>query len=249
MSPIRILLVQSDPKEAFFVKDALDECGWLVDVTRAETLDHALALVATSTIDLILLDLDLPDSSKSWTFLPVHANAPNIPIILLVDADQASLAARLVREGAQDYLVKSEIDCIPLRRAIANAIERHHLLEAARADGVIDPPTGLLNSRGFLMQAELLRQTALQFNAGLHLQVLYSDVADPEERNLILLGLTDSLRESAGPLHAIARIDKDRVAALVVDPRPVFSFEASSFKIDPNEPVTLELVDTFLVRT
>ncbi len=248
MTPIRILLVQSDPQEAFFVKDALDECGWLVDVTRAETLDDALAILMRTPIDLVLLDLDLPDSRKSWTFLPVHATASHIPIILLVDAEHASLAARLVREGAQDYLLRSEIDCIPLRRAILNAIERNHLLEAARADGVIDPPTGLLNSRGFLMHGEVLRQAALKFHAPLRLYLATCNVTDPEERNLILLGLTDRLRESVGTLHAIARIDPHRVAAIVVDPPRGLLLNCDQMEIDPREPITLDVVDEIALR-
>ncbi|MEO8027961.1 MAG: response regulator, partial [Bryobacteraceae bacterium] len=226
-------------------EDALDECGWLAQVTRAGTLEDALAFVTSTPIDLVLLDLDLPDSRKSWSFLPLHATAPQIPIVLLVDADQAELAARLVREGAQDYLVKSEVDCIPLRRAIRNALERNRLLEAARADGVIDPPTGLLNARGFLMNAELLRQSALRFGVRMHLHVAESGVADPEERNLILLGLSDTMRESAGPLHAIARIDADRVAALAVD-QPA---GRGGFEVDLREPFRLELADRAPMRT
>ncbi len=250
MPPTRILVVQADAREAFFLKDALDECAWQFEVIQAETLDDALALLSSTQIDLILLDLDLPGSRKSWTFLSIHAVAPQIPVILMVNADDASLAARLVREGAQDYLVKSEIDCIPLRRAITNAIERHRLLEAARADGVVDQPTGLLNSRGFLMQGEFLRQVALQFDAQLHLQVAFADVIEPEERNLVLLGFTDEFRKSAGSLHAIARIDKDRVAALTVDsPRNQKRNHLDRIELDPNTPITLDVVDGFLVRT
>jgi len=251
MPPTRILLVQADARDAFFLKDALDECVSQYDVLQAETLEDALSLLASTAVDLILLDLDLPGSRKSWTFLPVHAVAPNIPVILLVDAEHASLAARLVREGAQDYLVKSEIDCVPLQRAISNAIERHRILEASRADGVVDPPTGLLNSRGFLMMGEFLRQVALEFDAPLHLHVAFADVTDPEERNLIMLGLTDQIREYAGPLHAIARIDKDRVAALVVGHGDCRAGAAAADRIelDPNAPITLDVVDGFLVRT
>jgi len=250
MTPTRILLVQADARDAFFLKDALDECALQIDVTQAETLEDALALLAATTIDLILLDLDLPGSRKSWTFLPVQAIAPHVPVILLVDAEHAGLAARLVREGAQDYLVKSEIDCIPLQRAIANAIERHRLLEAARADGVVDPPTGLLNSRGFLIMGEFLRQVALEFDTSLHLHVAFADVEEPEERNLIMLGLTDEFRAAAGPLHAIARIDKDRVAALVVGQKHAAGrADHDRIELNPNVPITLDIVDGFLVRT
>lgn len=250
MTPTRILLVQADVREAFFLKDALDECALQFDVLQAETLDDALTLLSSEPIDVILLDLELPGSRKTWTFLPIQAVAPQIPVILLVNAEDANLAARLVREGAQDYLVKSEIDCIPLRRAITNAIERHRLLEAARADGVVDPSTGLLNSRGFLMHGEFLRQVALQFDAQLHLQVAFADVTEPEERNLVLLGLTDEFRKSAGSLHAIARIDKDRVAALTVElsDRPERP-SRDRIALDRNTPITLDVVDGFLVRT
>jgi DNA-binding response OmpR family regulator len=86
-------------------------------------------------VDVVLLDLNLPDSSGLDTFIDLHSRAPNIPIVVLTSTDDESLAAKAVGLGAQDYLVKGKDGSGLLGRSLRYAIERNQLqveLELAR---------------------------------------------------------------------------------------------------------------------
>ncbi len=95
----------------------------LVDVT--DRLSTGLERLAKNSVDVVLLDLLLPDSQGLETFDRMHSQAPQVPIIVLSGLDDESLALEAVRKGAQDYLVKGEVDSRLLGRSIRYAIERH----------------------------------------------------------------------------------------------------------------------------
>ena len=87
-------------------------------------LDAASNRLASGGVDVILLDLSLPDSHGLETFTKVQNCAPDVPTVLLTGLNDESLAVKAVREGAQDYLVKGEVDRNLLVRAMRYAIER-----------------------------------------------------------------------------------------------------------------------------
>ena len=78
---------------------------------------------------MVLLDLSLPDSYGLETFTRLHAHAPNTPIVVLTGLDDDALTVQVVREGAQDYLVKGQVSGDLLVRAMRYAIERKRLIE------------------------------------------------------------------------------------------------------------------------
>ena len=102
------------------------------DITTADTLESGLNLLKTRNFDGILLDLTLPDSNGLETVRSVHAQAANIPIIVLTGVDDEHIATNAVREGAQDYIVKGSADINGLIRSVLYAIERKHAEEELR---------------------------------------------------------------------------------------------------------------------
>ena len=88
-------------------------------------LSQALTRLESQDIDLVLLDLSLPDSQGLQTFHTLRKAAPDIPVIVLTGTDDQELATAAVRDGAQDYLVKGQISGILLFRAIRYALARH----------------------------------------------------------------------------------------------------------------------------
>jgi signal transduction histidine kinase len=80
-------------------------------------------------IDLVLLDLTLPDAGGIDTFLKVHAKAPDVPVVVMSGLADEELAVRAVGEGAQDYLMKGQVDSNLLVRAMRYAVERHRMLK------------------------------------------------------------------------------------------------------------------------
>ena len=103
-----------------------------VELTHAPRLRDALECLRTQRFNAILLDLNLPDSEGMNTFLRARAEAMHAPIVVLTGVADEEVAARAVREGAQDYLVKAEVDGPLLYRSIRYAVERHASDEAIR---------------------------------------------------------------------------------------------------------------------
>ena len=86
--------------------------------------------LAEHAVDIILLDLGLPDAQGLEAVRRAHAAAPRVPLVVLTGLDDESLAAQALQEGAQDYLIKGQIETRGLLRALRYAIERKIMEEA-----------------------------------------------------------------------------------------------------------------------
>lgn len=229
---MRVLLIESVPEDASFLRDVLMEIGeghygnhWVnMEVLEATSWTRASTILQSQQIDVILLGMNVE------TFRNAQTAAPNVPVVLLAGAHEESLGLELIRDGAQDYLVKKQVDCAPLAHAMRNAIKRHHLLIASRAGSTRDPLTGLLNRAGFLTSAERDRKLALKL--GRRLMVLVGEIhADPLHHDaLAVLEAADHLRRIAAPADLLARIDPARFAMTVFDTEPE-SVEAARTRI------------------
>jgi sigma-B regulation protein RsbU (phosphoserine phosphatase) len=134
MSPIqrsRILLVEDDPDDVWLLRNLLgDRWDGPFELIHVELLEDALRCLETGRIDVILLDLSLPDSHGVETFLRIYAQAPELPIVILTGLDDQGLALRCVQAGAEDYLVKGQVDDELLVRSLRYAMERSRRRQA-----------------------------------------------------------------------------------------------------------------------
>lgn len=125
----RILLVEDNLGDARLVREMLAEAGVnKFNLKHVERLGEALQHLNEDNLDVVLLDLSLPDAHGLNTVTRMHTVAPNVPIVVFTGSDDEALAVQAVREGAQDYLVKGQMDGNLLLRAMRHAIERHQLL-------------------------------------------------------------------------------------------------------------------------
>ena len=99
----------------------------------ASRLAEGIELLAADAVDIVLLDLGLPDSQGMDSFYRLHASAPDIPVILLTGIQDERTAAMAVQAGAQDYLSKNEVNQALLVRALRYAIERQRSRLALQA--------------------------------------------------------------------------------------------------------------------
>lgn len=106
--------------------------GPTFEVKWVATLEAAIKQLRKGNVDVVLLDLSLPDSNGLETFHKAHAAAPHIPTVVLTAIDDDTMAIRAVRSGAQDYLVKGQVDGNLLARSIRYAIERQRAEDAVR---------------------------------------------------------------------------------------------------------------------
>ena len=133
-NPIQILLVEDDPRDAALVKAYLNEKpDFRVALYGVETLADALKSIDSRDIDLVLLDLSLPDSSGLDTFASLYGKASQLPIVILSGNEDETLARQMVQRGAQDSLSKDLMSGPLLRRTLRHAIERKHIHEELRS--------------------------------------------------------------------------------------------------------------------
>jgi signal transduction histidine kinase/DNA-binding NarL/FixJ family response regulator len=154
---ITVLLIEDNPGDARLIREILARArGAQFELKRAECLSEGLERLAAGGIDAVLLDLSLPDSSGLETFLKVHEQAPRVPITVLSGFDDEVVAVRAVREGAQDYLVKGQVDRNLLVRALRYAIERKRSEEALqRHDAILQAVSD--SAEQFLKTSDLER--------------------------------------------------------------------------------------------
>lgn len=122
----KILLVEDDSDDVWIMRGLLgDRWDGPFDLVHAETLTVALRHCARGGIDVILLDLTLPDSQGLETFLIMHAEAGEVPIVVLTGVQDERIGVKAVQAGAEDYLVKGQVDDQLLVRSLRYAIERN----------------------------------------------------------------------------------------------------------------------------
>ena len=122
---IKVLLIEDNPGDARLITEMLSEVdGTLFDMENACRLSDGLTRIQKGGIDVVLLDLGLPDSAGLDTFEKVHDQVPEVPIVMLTGLDDAELALEGMSKGAQDYLVKGRVDGDLLARTLRYAIER-----------------------------------------------------------------------------------------------------------------------------
>jgi CheY-like chemotaxis protein len=131
---LNVLLIEDNPGDVSLVGRALSEApGGAFQVTHAETLSKGFDRLAQGAIDVILLDLTLPDSLGLPTLTRVRARTA-LPIVVMTGLDHAEISSAALGQGAQDYLIKGRINADNLSRSLRHAIANRLALEEAPAD-------------------------------------------------------------------------------------------------------------------
>lgn len=126
----RVLVIEDSEIDYRIVEGHLKNAkGINFHISRAEQLVGGLEHLTRECVDIVLLDLMLPDSQGLETVRSVRAGAPEVPIVILTSAEDERIAFSAIRQGAQDYLVKREVDSELLVRSTRYAIERQRLLK------------------------------------------------------------------------------------------------------------------------
>jgi len=129
MRPLKLFILEDDPVSLKLVKHMLENVLTkapldIESIETAMTLQDALAKLDDSACDVILLDLDLPDSKGVNTVLALSHSHPNIAIVVVTGAYEDGLGLKAVSYGAEDYLLKGKFDIVMLNKAITYAYER-----------------------------------------------------------------------------------------------------------------------------
>ncbi|MEP6621992.1 MAG: EAL domain-containing protein [bacterium] len=127
----RLLLVEDNRGDARLLCEMLDEQGAHdTRLTHVESMEDAEAYLAAHAVDVVLLDLNLTDACGLEAVQRARAAAPHTPLVVLTGQEDAALAVQSLQMGAQDYLIKGQLETRGLLRALRYAVERKHLEEA-----------------------------------------------------------------------------------------------------------------------
>jgi signal transduction histidine kinase len=125
---LQVLLVEDNAGDAKLLRHMFSkERPGSFELTHLLRMSEAVIHLAKGGVDIVLLDMGLPDGHGLDTVRRAHAAAPAVPVIVLTGLDDEALAAEAMKEGAQDYLIKGQIENRALPRALRHAIERHRM--------------------------------------------------------------------------------------------------------------------------
>jgi len=196
-NPIRILLIEDNPGDALLISEMFSEAGNdLFEMTHADCLSTGLFNLAEERFDLLLLDLSLPDSQGLDSFIKANNQAPDLPIIVITGTDDSTVAVKSVGQGAQDYLVKGQIDANLLTRSIRYAMERQSLKKQ------------LEKTHKRLLEERERSEAVRNFQH-------YVAISDGEKINDVYEKLTSEYRDIVFRYVHAVRIREDRPADLV----------------------------------
>jgi diguanylate cyclase (GGDEF)-like protein len=221
--PIQILLVEGDPVEGRRLAQILRAGGAAkFRLRRVHKLRQAKRHLQNGRADVALVDLSLPDAQGLDVLIEAQQTAPGVPLIALSGAADDALAAQVLQLGAQDFLVKSEINPGQLTRAMWFAIARQQAQLQLRSLSLMDELTGLHNRRGFVSLAEQrLRLTSRQ---ALRCTLIFIDVDNLKyindnfghrEGDYALQQIAGLLRECFRASDIIGRLGGDEFCVLL----------------------------------
>jgi diguanylate cyclase (GGDEF)-like protein/PAS domain S-box-containing protein len=126
-----VLLIEDNAGDARLLREMFNEqVSHKTRTTHVECMADAETFLASNSVDVIVLDLGLRDVQGLDAVRRTHAAAPNVPLVVLTGLDDAQIATQALQEGAQDYLIKGQIETRGLLRALRYAIERSAMDEA-----------------------------------------------------------------------------------------------------------------------
>jgi len=220
---IQVLLVEDNPGDVRIVRELLAEDGdHDFELLHATTVREAVDRLAnhSAQIDAVLLDLSLPDETGVNTIRRVVAAAGTAVVVVMTGAGDEELGLTSLQEGAQDYLVKGQVDGRMLRRALRYSLGRQTVLQNLSHK---DDLTGLHNRRGFLILAEQQIKLARRQRTPFLLLFMdldqlkhINDTLGHAEGNRALVEAADVLRRCFRQSDLLARFGGDEFAALAL---------------------------------
>ena len=221
----KLLLVEDDEGDALLVKRLLDASplkGFRLEVVS--TVSAATARLDQGGVDVVLLDLGLPDSDGFDTVFNLHASFPKVPFVVLTGLEDEEIGLRAIQCGAHDYVPKCMLDGQLLCRAIRFSVARQNRIEAFQDEAHTDALTGMCNRRAF--DAEIERRLAESKRYGRPLSLIVMDVDNFKTINdlhghragdHILHGLSQVVRANLRKTDVPTRFGGDEFAVLLPD--------------------------------
>ena len=222
---MKILLIEDNPGDVRLIKEMLNEIrDFSFELECFQQLSDGLTRLAKPGIDIVIIDLFLPDGEGLGTLQHVITQSQDLPIIVLTGLDDVTTARQAVRMGAQEYLVKERLNSELLKHSLHLAIERNNIQEELRTMSLKDELTGLYNRRGFIKIARQqwdihyrMKRTFYLLFMDLDSMKWINDTFGHKEGDLALKKVADILKASFRKFDIIARMGGDEFGILIID--------------------------------
>ncbi len=239
---VDILLIEDNPDDVFLIQEILSSAPNPIKykIISVDRLEKGVEVLSHTNIDLVLLDLMLPDTKGIETLTRLHHMSDKTPIVVLTAIHDTGTAKDILSKGAQDYLVKGQLNFAILTRTILHAIERHKIrsehismahelrMANARLEKLVysDPLTGLINRRG--LQEALSREIQRASRTSEDLLALILDLDNFKQINdllghavgdIVLKDISKNLLRCVRVTDYVSRIGGDEFLILMPDTR------------------------------
>lgn len=250
---ITVLLIEDNPADARLIKEMLAESSpgdfkleWF------DRLSMGIEYLKDHSVDVVLLDLTLPDSTGIATFEKLFKHAPHLPIIVLTGVNDEQMAIESMRSGLQDYLIKNKVDGEMLSRSMSYSIERKRLEEALRTahdqqEMRVKQRTLELSNANQALRDEIAERKKVEQElkdskelADLYVDLMAHDISNMHQIAMSQLSLAHEIMEEDGKLE---RDDKElietplltleRSARLIENVRKLQKLRAGEYKMEP----------------
>ena len=222
---INVLLVEDSKGDAILIEKALSQTAMITcSIIKTVTINAALHILAESEFDVVLLDLSLPDATGTEGVQAVHNFAPKLPIIVITGYADEELALATIQHGAQDYMLKEQMNVQNIKQSIQFAIQRKRSELALVNQANMDMLTGLANRSLFEIRLDNSLQRCKR--SGDMLGILFIDlnrfklVNDNYGHNLgdrVLQEAARRMKVSVRPYDGLSRFGGDEFVMLIDD--------------------------------
>lgn len=255
---LSVLIVEDDPVDAKITRAALMVPSSRVELTHrvsiAQSLGEAIDYLATNVVDVVLLDLGLPDSIGVEAISEVAAASPNSAIVVVSGREDEDIAIDALHHGASEYVMKSDMQGPMLRRVIRYAVERRNIEAEIAALARSDTLTGLMNRGTFFNMLEAALAQAKRNGticAVMHLDLdHFKDINDTlghAAGDALLLEVAERLRDCTRQIDLVARLGGDEFAVAATNLQNIDGAAEVAQKI-LNAFDTIDMIDGHQVK-
>jgi signal transduction histidine kinase len=227
---LQVLLVEDNAGDVRLLREMFGkERPDSFELTHFLRMGEAEIHLAKGGVDIVLLDMGLPDGHGLDTVRRAHRVAPDVPMIVLTGLDDEALAAEAMKEGAQDYLIKGQIENRALPRALRHAIERHRM----------QTETDLIRTQQIQFKDEFLSHVSHELRSPLSairqfVTILLDGLAGelkPEQHEYMGIVLRN-VKQLQSMINDLLEVTRVQAGKLVIEPQRTSISDAIAYAVD-----------------
>jgi signal transduction histidine kinase len=227
---LQVLLVEDNAGDVRLLREMFSkERPDSFELTHFLRMSEAEIHLAKGGMDIVLLDMGLPDGHGLDTVRRAHAAAPGVPMIVLTGLDDEALAAEAMKEGAQDYLIKGQIENRALPRALRHAIERHRM----------QTETDLIRTQQIQFKDEFLSHVSHELRSPLSairqfVTILLDGLAgelQPEQHEYMGIVLRN-VKQLQSMINDLLEVTRVQAGKLMIEPQRTSISDAIAYAVD-----------------